>query len=277
MNIEILVRDDFSTDNTTKILRDLKLKYSFISLIPAKLPSGSAARNFYNLILEANIKSFDYVSFCDQDDIWFSNKLSRSTNKLNILKYDGYSSSVLAFWTNNRRKLITQSKYINKSDFLFEGAGQGCTFLLPAHNFKKIQEFCLKHRIIINNFHYHDWLIYILIRAWNGNWFFDSEPTIYYRQHLYNDTGSRGSFLATIKRFQKIRNGWYKSQIAIALKIYFLAANHKNNLILSFSKIFNEKDSIKRRFLVTKFLWLHGRRRLSDRVVLVLASLLGYI
>ena len=124
---------------------------------------------------------------------------------------------------------------------------------------------------------YHDWLIYLLVRSWDGKWFFDQNPSMYYRQHHNNDTGSRGTLLSIIKRVEKIRNGWYKNQIAIAIKIYFLATNHKNNLILSFSKIFNEKDSIKRRFLVTKFLWLHGRRRFSDRVVMALASLLGYI
>ncbi len=120
-------------------------------------------------------------------------------------------------------------------------------------------------------------LTYLLVRSWGGKWFFDQTPSMYYRQHQTNDTGSRGTFLAITKRFEKIRNGWYKKQISIALRIYFLAAVKKNNLIFDFSKFFNKKDSIKRRLLMAKFVWLHGRRRFSDRCVLVLASMLGYI
>ena len=277
VSLRILVRDDGSSDGTINILKRLEKNYHFLSCIYAEKSSGSAGANFIELIFSSDLDSIDYVAFCDQDDIWFNDKLIRSIKKLELSASVGFSSSALAFWPNGRKKLITQSSKIRACDFLFEGAGQGCTFLVSKIAFKKIKLFCMKNKKNIKGFFYHDWLVYLLVRACDGKWFFYKNPLIYYRQHQNNVTGSRGTFSSAMKRFDKIRNGWYKRQISIALRIYFLSTNQKNDIFFNFSKFFNKKDSFKRRLLMTKFVWLHGRRRFSDRFVLILASILGYI
>ena len=277
VNTKIVVSDDASTDNSINIIYELNKNLPNLTIVPSKVRAGSAGLNFQKLILISNLRDIDYVAFCDQDDIWFLDKLSHSVKMLELSGCDGYSSSVLAFWPNGKKVLIAQSNKIRICDFLFEGAGQGCTFLLTKSAFKKIRNFCIKNKKNIEDFYYHDWLIYLLIRAYNGKWFFDQNPTMYYRQHENNDTGSRGTISSIIKRFEKVKNGWYKKQISIALRIYFLAVTDRNNVISNFSKFFNKKDSIKRRLLMSKFVIFHGRRRFSDRCVLIFASLLGYI
>lgn len=277
VNIKILIRDDGSSDSTLNILSHLSNKYQNIEVIFPKKASKVPLKNFFELIISSKLKDYQYIGFSDQDDVWHKNKIYTAISALENKNFGGYSASVTSIWTNGRRKIIDQSDKVRLADFLFEGAGQGCTFLLPSRNFKKIQDFCIKYKKEIKDFYYHDWFVYLLIRSWNETWFFDKNPSMYYRQHQNNDTGSRGTFLSAIKRLEKIKNGWYKKQISIALRIYLLAAFEKNNLISDFSKFFNKKDSIKRRLLMTKFVLLYGRRRFSDRCVLVLASMLGYI
>jgi len=277
VNLDLLIADDSSRDDTLDIIRTFTKLNKHIRCIKRLKSFGTAGKNFVNLFTLVSANKYDYIALADQDDIWMLNKISKAIKSIEIENYSGYSSSVLAFWPNKKKKLIVQSKQEKIADFIFEGAGQGCTYLLPIRTFKKIQKFCIKHQNYIKDFYYHDWLIYLLVRSWGSKWFFDQTPSMYYRQHQSNDTGSRGTFSSVIKRFEKIRNGWYKKQILIALRIYFLAANQKNNVISNFSKIFNKKDSIKRRLLMAKFVWLHGRRRFSDRCILVFASFLGYI
>lgn len=42
----------------------------------------------------------------------------------------GYSSNVTAFWPANKRKLVSKAQPQRTSDFMFEAAGPGCTYLL---------------------------------------------------------------------------------------------------------------------------------------------------
>ena len=96
---------------------------------------------FYNLILNANIKNFDYIALSDQDDIFMKNKYSHAINQIKTFSSDCYSSSVRVL--NNKKSTITlrQSSNFTKYDFLFEGAGQGCTFVMTSSFFISLKAF----------------------------------------------------------------------------------------------------------------------------------------
>jgi rhamnosyltransferase len=277
IDIDILISDDGSTDNTISLIKNKYKNKKNISFIKRSKVCRSSGANFKHLLTYCNAYPYQYIALSDQDDLWYNDKILRGIELLERSKYSGYSSAVLSIWQNYKNKLLTQSSKFRYADFLFEGAGQGCTFILPIKNFIKIQKFCIMYEDQIKDIYYHDWLIYLLTRSFGGSWFFDQRASMLYRQHQNNDTGSRGTFLSTIKRLEKIKNGWYKKQISIALRIYFLATVENSNLIFNFSKFFKQKDSMKRRLLMTKFVWLYGRRRSSDRCILILASILGYI
>lgn len=273
--VDILIRDDGSTDNTLVVINKLLQKYKNIFLMPSSAASGSASANFFELIRGCELERYDYFAFCDQDDIWYSDKLSRATYFIEKSNSDGYSSSVEAVWSNGKRATLNQSSAITTADFLFEGAGQGCTFVLPANVFERVQRFACENKILINKFHYHDWFVYILIRSWGGVWFFDPKPSMTYRQHCGNDTGARGTLSSVLLRLKKIKIGWYKEQIAMAIEIS-LKANF-NKSIKNFLTIFDCHNSISRRFGISKFILINGRRRLSDRFILMISVLIGYI
>jgi glycosyltransferase involved in cell wall biosynthesis len=92
VKIKLVVQDDNSEDNTQKIIKKFQKKNN-IDLNINKKNQRSASLNFLNLIIKTNTKS-DYYAFSDQDDIWYSNKLSRAIKKLDENKCEAYSSNV---------------------------------------------------------------------------------------------------------------------------------------------------------------------------------------
>ncbi len=76
----VLIRDDGSTDNTIAILQRYITKYptKFFLLQDDKKNVG-ATQNFGILLENADA---DYLFFCDQDDVWLSNKIEKSLNTI---------------------------------------------------------------------------------------------------------------------------------------------------------------------------------------------------
>jgi len=72
-NIEIIIVDDCSTDSTFNILKEYQSNHSHIRAMknPANL---GFVKNFEKA---TSLCSGDYISLCDQDDIWFSHKISQ--------------------------------------------------------------------------------------------------------------------------------------------------------------------------------------------------------
>lgn len=71
-NIEIIIVDDCSTDNTYSIIREYLNKYIYISYI--KLDNNCGVAVARNKGIE--FAKGRYIAFCDSDDIWEPNKLS---------------------------------------------------------------------------------------------------------------------------------------------------------------------------------------------------------
>ena len=72
----LLIRDDGSTDDTLKILKEYSDRDSRIEVLENRTNKHGAYANFWWLINYAyKYKKFDYYFFADQDDIWLRNKL----------------------------------------------------------------------------------------------------------------------------------------------------------------------------------------------------------
>lgn len=202
--------------------------------------------------------------------------MTEAISALAASEADGYSCGVQSFWPDGKEQYLYQNKQIRGADFLFEGAGQGCTFVIRTSLYSRIREFCLERMEQSDALHYHDWLIYLLTRAWGGVWYFDQQSWIRYRQHGQNEIGSRGGANAITKRLALIRNGWYRKQVASAIRVHKLAAPD-SPLISYFSSLFERPDGLKRRLELSFFFIKHGRRRLIDRLVMAVAAMLGWI
>ena len=280
VSLDFNIADDCSNDGTEEIARKLLYGREGSILKVNDVPSGSAGANFKHLFTSANVDDYDFVVLSDQDDIWLPNKLLHAINCMELGGADGYSCAVESFWPDGRTKILWQSPIIRSSDQLFEGAGQGCTFVLRKSFFKEVQLFCASHSTDIDEFHYHDWLVYLLARAWSKIWFFDPIPMIRYRQHESNEIGSRGGLKAIQRRLELIRNGWYCAQICAASRIYVLANGTDPttlNLCQKFSHANVNFRALGQRLILSIQVYRHSRRKFVDRLVVTVGVLLGRI
>lgn len=276
VDVFINIADDGSNDGTRELISQEWADHPRLSILLRASGSGSAGANFRHMYRESNVSDFDYVALADQDDIWLSGKLSAGVAALASGGAQGYSCGVRPFWPDGREKDVLQCPTIRSADFLFEGAGQGCTYVMTAALFQRVNQFCTTNLELSERLHYHDWLVYLLARSWGLAWHFDSRPWIRYRQHLGNEIGSRGSFGAITKRLGMIRNGWYRNQVASAVDVS-TSISHDNVILKKFSELFGAQPNLWRKLRLFLFVVAHGRRRASDRMVLGFSALAGWI
>ena len=79
----LLIHDDGSNDNTVNIIKKLQEKDERIILIEDGIKCGGAGANFLHIL--KNYSTADYITFCDQDDIWLETKIEELMQKMLIL------------------------------------------------------------------------------------------------------------------------------------------------------------------------------------------------
>lgn len=275
VNARIVIADDGSSDGTLEEIARFP-QSAGVTLSTPSSPAGSAAQNFLRLIRATPAADCDFVAFSDQDDLWHSTKLSRACRALSSSACVGYSSATIAAWPDGREFVLRQATRPRAGDFLFEGAGQGCTFVLRADFYERIRRFVTAHAPLTREVHYHDWMIYALARSWGQSWTFDPSPSVQYRQHTGNDTGARATLSGVRKRLTLIKGGWYRRQLAAILAICVAAAPEKS-VIASWRSAFESQRGWRRRFRLAWFALRSGRRKRLDSAVVVLAALAGWI
>ncbi len=224
VDVHIFISIDKSSDGTESYLANLSSNESRITLLPLGDRFGCASVNFYRLIRDVNFADFHYICFSDQDDIWYPKKLYRAHDMLLKNKADGYSSNVIAFWVNGKRKFINKAQPQQPWDFLFESAGPGCTYVLNkqlALSFQRMVQ-CSQSEVL--KIEYHDWLIYAFARANNFKWFIDSKPSLEYRQHKNNQVGVNIGWKSLWTRSKKTLNGHGFSQALLIANLLGLTS-----------------------------------------------------
>jgi len=270
-----VIADDGSSDGTLEEIARFS-QGGRVTLSTPSAPAGSAAQNFLRLIRATSAVDFDFVALSDQDDLWHPTKLSRACRALSTSACVGYSSATVAAWPDGREFVLRQATRPRAGDFLFEGAGQGCTFVLRADFYERIRGFVTAHTPLTLEVHYHDWMIYGLARSWGQSWTFDPSPSVHYRQHAGNDTGARATLNGVRKRLALVKGGWYRRQLAAILALCTAAAP-ENSVIASWRSAFESPSGWRRRFRLAWFALRSGRRKRLDSAVVVLAALAGWI
>ena len=217
-NVKIVISDDNSTDNTKEVIELFMKQNKNIFLLKNQTFQKGSNTNFYNLIKKAKDFRCDYVAFSDQDDIFIPNKFIKQINTIKDNdKVVGCSSSVKCFGIS--KMILIQSPNITSYDFIFEGAGQGCTFLVKKYFFDDFSMYIEKKYNLVRHFLFHDWLCYLYCRSSSMQWIFMKEPLVKYRIHNNNSFGNKYSFLGMKNRILKLFSGWYYNQILLANKI----------------------------------------------------------
>ena len=258
VDITIFVSDDLSTDGTIEYLQDIYKDFKNIVYLPSGSKFGGAGKNFFRLIRDVDFSSFDFISFVDQDDIWYEDKLIRAIKTIEDKQLDAYSSNVLAFWEDGKEMVINKSSSQARYDYLFEAAGPGCTYVLKKDLAIFLQKFICENWEDVNKIELHDWFIYAFARENNYKWHIDEKPSMRYRQHTSNQVGANDGLKAKLKRLKKVFSSWYREEIIKIIKVlrlenkykfskYILNKSYLNNLLLlkySFEFRRNKKEKL---------------------------------
>ena len=230
VEVSLFISDDDSTDRTLEIIQSFSHRKEFIiNVISTKKRFGSAARNFYNLIKNVDVTSFDYVSFADQDDIWLEEKLKNAVEEINLTGSSAYSSNFYTCWGDIKINKLTRKNYpLTDVDHWFESPGPGCSQVFKAKDFSKFQEFVEDKWEVVQNIRYHDWLVYAFFRYYGLKWHISNNADFYYMQHENNEIGANYGFKAFIHRLKLLQSGWYRNQVHA---IHFAVTGNSRELL----------------------------------------------
>ena len=269
-DLTLFISDDHSTDGTHEYLKQLAESDSQVVVLPKIDRMGSAGKNFYRLVCDVDISSFDYVAFADQDDIWNLDKLSRHVNLIRAENAECVSSNVMAFWPDGSQKLICKSQPQKSYDYIFEAAGPGCSFLMTPWLVTKLRDEIQSNNSPANNVVMHDWLTYAICRSHKRRWVIDPVPSLMYRQHANNVIGANSGIKAVVNRLRKINDGWYRAEVSKICDVV-MGINPDPNLI-KLSGLLKSRTLLSQLQLLPNV--FQGRRKFIDRVVLGLTILL---
>ena len=267
VDVTIFISDDLSTDKTIEYLQDIYKDFKNIVYLPSGSKFGGAGKNFFRLIRDVDFSSFDFISFVDQDDIWYEDKLIRAIKTIEDKQLDAYSSNVLAFWEDGKKMIINKSSSQARYDYLFEAAGPGCTYVLKKDLAIFLQNFICENWEDVNKIELHDWFIYAFARENNYKWHIDEKPSMRYRQHTSNQVGANDGLKAKLKRLKKVFSSWYREEIIKIIKVLRLENKYK------FSKYILNKSYLNN-LLLLKYSF-EFRRNKKEKLFLSLLILLG--
>lgn len=86
-NFVIVLSDDASSDSTPEILEEYAQRYSQkVNLYHSGMHFGCAQKHFMHLLRQ--FSDYSHIMFCDQDDIWHKDKISKTMKKMVELEKD---------------------------------------------------------------------------------------------------------------------------------------------------------------------------------------------
>jgi len=209
-NWRLFVSDDGSTDETLEIIQSFKKNFNEDKVVIFTGPGQGPTKNFLSLT-KLTHKQCDYFAFCDQDDFWYKNKLSRALESLKD------SPPTLPAMYCSSTSYISDCGIIIQNSYIF----------LRPPSFKNalVQSIAGGNTMVFNqaaaslvantpagvSLVAHDWWTYILVAAFSGKIHYDPIPTIDYRQHSRVLVGENRSLKAKIIRIRRVLGGEYKS------------------------------------------------------------------
>lgn len=206
-NIEIIVRDDGSSDGTGEILEIYQKQHSNVRVYLQE--NIGLVDSFFWLLEQSDA---EYVAFCDQDDVWKPKKIERAVEQLKKIKGP-------AVYCGNKMLVNAELKEMGLSDqqtpkpgfgnAVIENIVTGCTMVLNRELTDLLKKQIPKHAVL------HDWWCY-LAATYYGAVIYDAVPYIYYRQHGENQVGGKAGVteqIAAKRKYLKKNKGKLKKQL----------------------------------------------------------------
>lgn len=267
VDVTLFISIDKSSDNTLQICYEY-LSTGRIVILDHSEHFGTAGKNFFYLLKNVDFTNFDFVCFADQDDIWFTSKISYSISRILQEQAVAFSSNVIAFWSDGSQKLVKKSYPQREFDFLFEAAGPGCTYVLNKSFAVQVQNTVRDNYTDIQDIYLHDWFLYAFARIHGYKWIIDDLPTMLYRQHDKNEVGVNFSLSARFNRYRMFVSSLGFKQTLLTARIL----SYENIFIYYLRDILRFRSILGLVLNVTKF-----RRNTVDRFYLMFLFILIFL
>lgn len=208
-NWQVWASDDGSQDHTLSILDAYKSNWGAERLSIHFGPTAGFAANFMSLTCKTGIEA-EYYAYSDQDDIWDADKLERAIAWLSPLP-----QHVPALYCARTRLVDVDNKDIGLSPLfakppsfanaLIQNIGGGNTMVF--NNAAREQLRKAGENIPIVS---HDWWAYMVVSGCGGTVFYDSHPSLRYRQHEGNLVGINASWPRRLLRIRMLHHGRFR-------------------------------------------------------------------
>lgn len=191
----IYISDDGSIDGTLEIVENYSSRYpEKIKVLENESRLGGACENFLSMV--ERVKSELYM-FCDQDDVWNSDKIEKTLKKYYELHENNFPVLIhsdlsvvdsnlnviddsFMTYTNTPKKLSWKNYLVENNNVV------GCTVLINdflAELYRKNCSKLNKEKIFM-----HD-SFFAVLASLTGKIFYIDEPLLKYRQHENNTIG----------------------------------------------------------------------------------------
>lgn len=262
----LLVRDDGSKDGTLSILDDYCQHYGHMTIIKGE--NVGVRKSFLFLVKEAatHYSEYDYYAFCDQDDVWFKNKIITGVNALNECShaYKLFFSGAINTDANLQPISNTCVRIVNSFGAnLVANHILGCTMLINKVLLLEI------NKINICPFDnpsgiipIHDGWTALVAYALDAKVIQHKPGMMYYRQHGNNVIGSGNGFWSIQKnrmhRYLSKTTHAKSNRCIIALQVLGSMIPSKNRQLLELVASYRYSFKAKLRLLFDKRMYEYG-------------------
>jgi glycosyltransferase involved in cell wall biosynthesis len=233
-NWTLYASDDASTDGTKEILKQFAATAGS-PVILREGPQKGFCHNFLRLLTDPSIRA-DLFAFCDQDDIWYPEKLERAIKSLSKFPDDLpvlYSSRVElidAAGTHRGYSLLFRRKPSFKNALVQSIAGGNTLVFNKAA--KQLAERAGVLEVVA-----HDWWLYLLVSSAGGIVHYDAQPSLKYRQHQQNAIGSNTGWGSRIHRLRMLLSNRFRdwntlNVTALEACAHLMSADHRTTFLL---------------------------------------------
>lgn len=278
---DLIISDDRSKDSTIEILSEYVHRFpGQIHLLNNETSFGSAKGNFFHLMRQA--KDYDYLMFCDQDDVWKPEKVKKTLCAMLELEHGNtdvpclvhtdltvVAADLSVLQESFMRSSMLDSSRCALNQLVIQNNVTGCTMMINA---------ALREKAVLqadeNSIRMHD--------SWCALWAsaigrigFVNEQTILYRQHGTNVVGAKDvNSISYLLRY--MCSGQQNQQALVESERQageFLAAagnelNNEQKKLLSEYSTMREKGKIQRVCMLFRYgIWKTGWRRCVGEIL----------
>lgn len=211
-NWQLWISDDASSDQTLQIIQNF-INYQpegRVRLLPG--PRQGATENFRSLLRRADLQQ-RYLAFCDQDDVWDSDHLSRGLSTLGQLSRElgiyGCRMRICDIALNQIGYSSRPTRSLSFRNALVQNMLSGNTMILTPAAATLLQQAEIEAGPVL----LHDWWAYQLITGAGGTAFWDNKPGLSYRQHDGNVIGAKQGLRSLLARLRRHMQGDHKQWV----------------------------------------------------------------